>query len=1257
MFYRDLVQFEPIETVIQIRGADQHTTAHHLVETYVISNRMADQLIHVVIPQLQFLRPRDNKGVLIVGNYGTGKTHLMSVISAVAEYADLADRLNHAEVKAAAADIAGQFKVIRVEIGGVTRSLRDTLLEELEIALEQWGVPFTFPAADQVTNNKDGIIQAIAAFQERYPDKGILLVVDELLDFLRTREERKLILDLGFLRELGEVAALTSFRFMGGLQETLFDSPRFAFVADQLRRVRDRFEQVRIAREDIAFVVAHRLLRKSPAQLARVTDHLRQFTPLYHRLAERLGEFAQLFPIHPAYIETFERVYIAEKREVLKTFSQAMRLLLDREVPANEPGLISYDHYWDILRDNPSLRSMAGVAEVIEKSNVLQGRVRNAYTRAYLRPMALRIIHGLSVHRLTTSDINVPLGTTAEELRDDLCLYTPMPENTADFLLDQVQVALREIMRTVSGQYISLNEANGQYYLDIKKDIDFDAKIAERGAMMEEESDLNRYFFDALRQVFALSDSTYVTGHRIWFYELPWAEHRVTRPGYLFFGAPDERSTAQPPRDFYLYILPPFLRRDWRDEERTDEVIFRLTGLDQAFVEILRQYAGARAMAAEAATHRDVYAAKAEEHSRRLVRWLGEHFASHLQITYQGASEPIGSGLARTRSSASQSLEELIRLLAAHLLTPEFEERYPQYPAFPRLSQPISEDGRGPSAMDGIRFLTGRGRTNLAVAVLEGLKLVDGEGIVRPYVSPYARHFLELLQNKPENQVVNRGEVIETVAGGLQPIEKDITFHLEPEWVAVVLVSLVYNGDIVLNPNGRETLDAGNMERAATLAITDLADFRFYSRPRALPLNIWAMIFEGLGLQPGLIRDENTREEAVRRLQARVQQELERTVNLQGRLQQGLQLWNTPVFTDRYTIEVQSGMVISTDLPDVTFLTVDLLPDLRNYKTYLEGLARYNTPGKLRNLYLTLAQAIEANSQRQGVERAAKLLDTVQQLQLLAAYLAEAQANLLPEHPWSQRAVLLRRELLDQVRRLGKGEETAPPAEILRRMEALKADYITTYSDLHRRLVLGPQADDLRQRLKTDPRLAALNMLAGIDLLSAAELVGWKQALDNLRPCRDFYEGAIADTPTCPACQLRPAAQSSTLVAEQVLHQMDHRLDVILARWRQALHTNLNSEAAQLSLAAMTPAERRPIEQFLAQSDDDTHIPAGFVTAAGQALHGIRAVTLHKEELLDALKAGGLPCTKEELQRRFQRFVEQTMHGCDVRNTRLTLDE
>jgi chromosomal replication initiation ATPase DnaA len=93
MKYSELIKFEPIESVVQLREADSVSDARRLVETFVISERMAELLSDVVFPQLQFAKPADNKGILVVGNYGTGKSHLMAVISAVAEHADLAQRL------------------------------------------------------------------------------------------------------------------------------------------------------------------------------------------------------------------------------------------------------------------------------------------------------------------------------------------------------------------------------------------------------------------------------------------------------------------------------------------------------------------------------------------------------------------------------------------------------------------------------------------------------------------------------------------------------------------------------------------------------------------------------------------------------------------------------------------------------------------------------------------------------------------------------------------------------------------------------------------------------------------------------------------------------------------------------------------------------------------------------------------------------------------------------------------------------------
>lgn len=1260
MRYRDLVQFEPLDTIIQLRDADNKTAARQLVETYVFSARMTEQLADLVVPNLRLDRATDAKGIFIVGNYGTGKSHLMSVLSAVAEHGDLLPLVRSQVLQEKLESVAGQFKVVRMELGGVTRRLRDSIVDSLQTFLAEQGAPYTFPSVDTVSNNKDALLEAIAGFRAVHPDHGILFILDELLDFLRSQDERALLLDLGFLREIGEVAELAPFRFIAGVQESLFDSPSFAFVADQLRRVRERFEQVRIAREDIAYVVAERLLRKTDRQLADITEHLRQFSPLYPPMADRLDEFARLFPIHPAYIETLEQLYIAEKREVLRTYSLAMSRVLDQEVPKDQTGLIAYDHYWLMIKDNPALRAQDGVAQVVSKSDVLAGRIENAYTRKNLLPMARRIIAALSVQRLTTSDINAPIGVTVDELRDGLCLWTPMPESDAQFLADTIRVALNEILRTVNGQYISFNQENDQYYLDLKKDIDFEANVKARGEFIEE-VDLNRYFFDALVELMGLQNTAaYVPNYRIWFYELPWAEKKVTRPGYFFCLEPNERSTAQPPRDFYLYFLPPYRDSDKPapTSEQPDEVLFALTGLDESFQQIVRNYAGARALSTESPAHAQTYGDMADAHRRRLRRWLEQNLTAKLRISFRGVTSTASELLASMRSTGSASLVEMLTNIAAHLLAPQFAETYPSYPTFSRVAQPITESSRGPSAMDAIRMISGRGRTNLALAVLDALELLDEQGQnLRPLASPYARHFLEVLQGRGENQVVNYGEVVEQVAGGLQLIFKDARFKLEPEWVAVILTALVYDGQIELAPAGTQAnLDASSVERAATLALDDLTNFRFYKRPRGLPLAVWQQIFEGLGLQSALIREENSRADAVRELQALVSREVEEIVQWQSRVQQGFSLWNASLYTDNLTFQTQGGQVVGhSELSTTRLSSTDLLPSLRGVKQFLESLNRFNTPGKLRNLTMNAIQAQEGIDHRQKARRVKSLLDVVDALQPTTAYLAAAEVN-LPDDPWTAEASAAKAELLDALRKLARGEGQVSVRTWRTRLEQLKQGYIDRYAELHRRARLTGEEDNRRRQLLEDARVKQLRQLSTVDIFATQQdFRTWMERATSLKACLEFHTGLLADAPICPHCQYRPSSQDTDATGQ--LAVLDERLDTILSQWHDGLRSALQSEMAQQSLEAMTATERKPLETYLAfEAPRQETLPPKLAEAANRALRGLQTVTVEPDELLAALRQGGLPCTVGELQQRVKHYLDGILRGHDATNTRITLE-
>ncbi|WP_219079316.1 DUF6079 family protein [Vibrio parahaemolyticus] len=43
----------------------------------------------------------------------------------------------------------------------------------------------------------------------------------------------------------------------------------------------------------------------------------------------------------------------------------------------------------------------------------------------------------------------------------------------------------------------------------------------------------------------------------MWQHELKWLDRNVSRPGWLFLGSPNERETAKPQLDYYMYFIQP----------------------------------------------------------------------------------------------------------------------------------------------------------------------------------------------------------------------------------------------------------------------------------------------------------------------------------------------------------------------------------------------------------------------------------------------------------------------------------------------------------------------------------------------------------------------------------------------------------------------------------------------------------------------------------------------------------------------------
>ncbi len=1241
MRYGDLIQFEPIESVIQLLDANRPDEAKKLVATYVISDDMAERITKQMIPQLSFDESVDHKGVLVVGNYGTGKSHLMSVLSLIAEDAAYVPMIRHPKVAEAAGSIAGKFKVHRIEISS-QMSLRDIITQELEIFLENQGVSYAFPPADKVVNNKAAFEEMMAAFDEAHPNHGVLLVVDEFLEYLRSRKDHDLVLDLSFLREIGEVTKHLRFRFVAGVQEAIFDSSRFQHVADSLRRVNERFTQVLLARQDVSFVVAERLLKKSADQQHKIRTYLTPFAKFYSNMNERMDEYVRLFPVHPDYIGTFERLIFTEKRGALVTLRDQIQALLDEEVPTDRPGLIGYDKFWDTITSNSVLRSDPNIGPVLKVAEVLSERVQKAFTRPAYKAMAMRVIKGLSVHRLTTGgDIYVPVGPTAEELRDTLCLYQPgiedMGGEPADDLLTAVQTTLREIVKTVNGQFISKAPDTEQYYLDLKKDVDYDAQIEKRAEALSDDA-LDRAYYSALMQLMERTDEqTYVTGYKIWQHQVEWQERRVERNGYLFLGAPNDRPTAQPERDFYIYFIQPFEPPRFRDEAKADEVFFRLKGLDDAIKRHLSFYAAAQELASTASgAAKAVYLDKAKDTLRDMSKWLQENQMAAFEVTYQGKTRRLSEwakGVSmrdklRLGPDERANFRDIVNVTSGLALGTHFADLAPEYPTFSVL---VTESNRKQLITNTLKTLAGGTRTKDAIAILDALEMLDGDRI-EPARSKYAQEVLNRLKAKGHGQVLNRSELV----SGATDVEyfSPVRFRLEPDLLIAVLGSLVYSGDIVLAITG-DKIDAGKLSLLAERSLDDLIQFKHIEPPKEINVAVLRSLFELLGLPSGLAQMATQgKEEPVKELLDAVAKQVQRVLTVGTDLQNRLSFWGQSLLREE---ELR-----------------DWRTRLEALKGFLEGLRPYNTVGKLKNLRITQDDIDAQKKSLDVLSSVERLRDLVAELGTTAAYLSQAEMVLAPGHAWVQQAQAARKDILGK---LAEDRSAQHAAEYRKQLATLKKDYITAYVAQHSKARLGVAEDKTKSALRRDPRVTTLRALAGISLMPTGQLTAFEDKLDKLKSCASLVERELEASPVCPHCSFRPAnEQGDLLPAANVLKTLDDELDRLVQGWQQTLLDNLDDPIIQANFELLKSSQRDLIKGFLASKTLPDPITPEFVAAVQEALSGLEKIVITGDDIKQALLAGGSPATPDDLRKRFESFLNEHCKGKDATKLRFVVE-
>ena len=1189
MKYSELINFQPIESTIQLVESSKQEEAKKLVQTYVMSENMADNLKTPMIDQLQMDEVVDNKGVLVVGNYGTGKSHLMSVISSIATDAD---NLQYLQNKTFADDIeciAGKFEVLRIEIGGVTMSLRDILFGYIQDDFDARGIDYETPDFSTVRDNKKIIKDMMMAFATKYPDKGYLIVVDEFLSYLTSRDERQIVLDLEFFRALGEMCSKSKLRVIFGVQEKIFDNPKFSFVSDTLKRVADRFTQVIITKEATSYVVSERILKKTPEQKALIRKHLEGFSSLYSGMSSKMEEFVDLFPIHPSYIDVFNKLYLIENRHILKNISTTIRDIFDQEVPSDAPGVISFDDYWPAIKVNGMLRSDPTISRVLAASGQLEEIINRAFPKPAYKPLATKIIYALSVHRLTTSGLDVRFGLSAENLKDDLCLFLPMPEHDADFLLSLVKTTLKDIMTTVSGQFIIFNDANNQYYIDVDKVIDYDEKIKQKASFVAT-FELNRYFYDVVYKCLEWDAKEYVTNFRIYEYDLNWDSHNMFREGYLFMGLPGERSTAQPERDFYIHIMPPYEAAGATVQHLGDEVYFFFKSNDD-FKEILGLYVAANELAnISEGKDKDAYLNKATLLRKRLIKFLGENKNTCFDVMYKKQKHQLIEIL-KGRYNRDFTFKDTIDLAASLCFDDYFNAKYPEYPV---MKTKITRRNMADNVRKAFDYFAGR-KDQLSTLMLQSLGVLDGDKI-KPESSKFASYYIDLVKNLPPQGVLNYSDMFDL---RFMDIYVDKKFNIEYMFTPIIFLSMVHAGYAVITLKDGTTLTASNLDRLPRIGVMDLYEFKYISKPAQISMAELKKLFDVLGINPALLDNPNDREKGVTELIQRAQRLCNSAVLADQKLVNGFELWGEPL---AHAQQIQLMRSACTAVKN----------EFSNYN------ARFNTPAKLNNFGLSYEQVEELEKQIALVALVPEYMTFKSNCADAVSYIANIEIIVLGANFKSniEKVKIEFRAIRDDIMNGTKGEMAAQKVNEL--LAKIKEEYIDYYFEEHKKKRLDVTEAQRRRRLQESVLLSNLKKLCTIDILSAARLTELEQDIAGLKVCYELTTVELKNTHICPHCRFSLSDKAKSVFGQ--LDSLENRIDDIVAEWTKALLDTISDPLVLNQKEFLTEQQAQVIDEFVSCEKLPERVDDFFVKSINVLLQGVEPVVIETEELMQKLE-------------------------------------
>ena len=1220
MKYKDLIQFDPIDEIIKFGQLDNDDYRAKLVKNFVCSNLYETHIIPQICAKLDLNATTETKGIQIVGNYGTGKSHLMSLFSIIAENADYLPLLQSQKAKDWLKTIAGKYMVYRFELGN-NQELWDIVCYQIDKALAAWGVDYSITDDTTPATYSEKLQLMMAAFEEVYPDKGFMLVIDEMLSYLKGRSEpSKLNRDLAVLQALGQMSDRTHFRMVFGVQELIYRSPEFQFAKEMLSHVNERYIDLTIQKEDVQFIVQQRLLQKNEHQKAQIRQHLSQFTVMFPHMNNNLDTYVNLFPVHPSYFENFSLIRIGKsQREVLKTLSRKFASIMDNDVPDAEPGLICYDSYWKDMLSNVDLKADPDVSKVSDIAALIDQKIEDNFTRglAPKKKLAHRIVAAASI-KMLQADLSHANGVTADSLANDLCHIDITCENYDELVDLAFTRVLDSIVSATIGQYFEKGE--NEYHLRIEGGVNYEQKVKDYTLQMSPEQK-DEYFFKFLAEVLPVEGNTYRTGFNIWPHAIEWQSHKCNRAGYIFMGNPNSRSTTQPQQHFYIYFMPIFNHTAKAHGAEIDSVYFIMDGLSEEFKQKVTLYGSALSQEGSARSdEKPKYKLLRDKYFKEARNLFNAQFLSNSQVEYVGEQHPLQV----MRGAQGDSKIDIVSNVTSFIMEQQFEAENSCYPKFTALLQPLTKENRDNmlrSARSKIANPTTMNRNG--EAILMGLGLWE-DGHLSTEHSQYARSLKQKLDAKG-GQVVNRDEILELFfADTHEYISTD--FHIEADLEMLVMGTMAALGEIEIVLNGGNRINASNIANFNNLAPQDCYTFSNICPPKGINIPLIRELMIGfLGIDR--TSDLDKRESSVfTDLSSKAKQMEERVVALQYEINGGY----------RFAGNIE---IISEEDARQLNHEFDKLKGIANQ------IQRYNSKAKMRNIEWPIELVRTAMQEtRLKLENTERTLKQLREFESYISYLRTALSNI--NEPTLRGDIC---EAIEKVKEIVNKDEAARNA-YKTELDAIKNRYADWYMGEYLKAHVCEMEYQKAQALKATEEYSVCEIVSGASFINPAQYEQWKQKLNRLQLANpQVTKQSILYAPTS-VDSFNPTIQRSQLPEVGALKD---ELKGIYEEYVGQFHDALEDPMTRRNRDVLNNDEKSLIEQFENnQISLNRQFARPLMEAIGKLQRNFTKIEITHD---DMLRIFSRPMTKQQAIDALTQYIEEKSYGKHQEDIRIII--